>query len=346
MSIQEVITEFRRRNPLRFDPAWMAIVAIGSLLAFAVPQQAAASAVFVVKAVAGVLPFFALSIASAAYVKASSAENLIARAFAGRTETMIIFASLMGALSPFCSCGVIPIIAALLAMGVPLAPVMAFWLASPLMDPPMFFLTTGVLGLQFAIAKTIAAVGVGLLGGFGVLALERLGVLSGPALREGAGDGGCGGAKVRNPKAVVWRYWHDSARREAFHNTVVQNTLFLGKWLLLAFLLESLMVAYVPGDLIARIAGDGGASSILLATLVGIPTYLNGNVALPLVAGLIGKGMAPGAAMAFLIGGGATSIPAALAVWAIARGKVFATYLGVAIVGALLSGLLFQAIAG
>jgi uncharacterized membrane protein YraQ (UPF0718 family) len=58
------------------------------------------------------------------------------------------------------------------------------------------------------------------------------------------------------------------------------------------------------------------------------------------------KGMAPGAAMAFLVGGGATSIPAALAVWAVARGNVFATYLGMATLGALISGLLYQLAAG
>ena len=95
--------------------------------------------------------------------------------------------------------------------------------------------------------------------------------------------------------------------------------MFLGKWLVLAFVLESLMVAYVPGDLVVRIAGDGGVLSIFGATLVGIPSYLNGNAALPLVAGLIEKGMAPGAAMAFLVGGGVTSIPATLAVFGIAR---------------------------
>ena len=99
--------------------------------------------------------------------------------------------------------------------------------------------------------------------------------------------------------------------------------MFLGKWLLLAFVLESLMVAYVPADLVTRIAGDGSFLSILGATLVGIPSYLNGNAALPLVAGLIDKGMAPGAAMAFLVGGGVTSIPAALAVFGIARRQVF-----------------------
>ena len=38
---------------------------------------------------------------------------------------MIMVASLFGAFSPFCSCGVIPLIAALLSIGVPVAAVMA-----------------------------------------------------------------------------------------------------------------------------------------------------------------------------------------------------------------------------
>ncbi|MEA2876709.1 MAG: uncharacterized protein QOF14_1905 [Hyphomicrobiales bacterium] len=339
MSIQEALTEIRKAGALRLDPAWLAIVAILAVLALAIPQQANATVAFTVKAIWNVLPFLLLSIALAAYAKASGAENLIARAFAGRLSGMIVFASLMGALSPFCSCGVVPVIAALLVSGVPLAPVMAFWLASPLMDPSQFFLTAGVLGFQFAVAKTIVAIGVGLLGGFGVLTLQRAGALLGPALREGIGNGGCAGSKIRNPKAVVW---HEPARRDAFRSTAIQNGLFLGKWLLLAFVLESLMVAYIPADLIPRLAGDGSVFSILMATLVGVPSYLNGNAALPLVAGLIEKGMAPGAAMAFLVGGGVTSIPAALAVWALARPPVFAAYLGLATVGALLSGLAYQ----
>ncbi len=346
MSLQDALTEIRKKALPRLDPAWTAIALIVALLVAVVPHQAQASALFVAKAVAGVAPFFALSIALTAYAKASGAEHLIARAFAGRVEVMIIVASLMGALSPFCSCGVIPVIAALLASGVPLAPVMAFWLASPLMDPSMFFLTAGVLGVQFAVAKTVAAIGVGLLGGFGVLALQCMGLLVGPALRDGAGNGGCAGAKIRNPNTVAWRAWGEPARREAFRRSAAQNALFLGKWLLLAFLLESVIVAYVPGDLVTRIAGDGSLLSILGATLVGVPSYLNGNAALPLVAGLIDKGMAPGAAMAFLVGGGVTSIPAALAVFGIARPQVFAAYLLLATGGALLTGIAYQAFAG
>lgn len=126
MSIQSILTEAREWRRHRIDPAWAAVAAIFAVLAIVAPQQAETSAVFTAKAVWSVLPFFVLSIGLAAYAKATGAENLIAKAFSGRAELMIVFASLMGALSPFCSCGVIPIIAALLASGVPLAPVMAF----------------------------------------------------------------------------------------------------------------------------------------------------------------------------------------------------------------------------
>ena len=48
-------------------------------------------------------------------------QALIARAFEGRESRMILLAALMGGLAPFCSCEVIPFIAALLAAGTPLS---------------------------------------------------------------------------------------------------------------------------------------------------------------------------------------------------------------------------------
>jgi uncharacterized membrane protein YraQ (UPF0718 family) len=63
---------------------------------------------------------------------------------------------------------------------------------------------------------------------------------------------------------------------------------------------------------------------------------------LPLVGELMRQGMSPGAGMAFLAGGSVTSIPAAMAVWAIMRPPVFATYLAFSLVGAVLAGLGYQ----
>ena len=60
------------------------------------------------------------------------------------------------------------------------------------------------------------------------------------------------------------------------------------------------------------------------------------------VGGLIEQGMSPGAGLAFLVAGGVTSIPAALAVWALARPPVFALYIALSLSGAFAAGLLFH----
>jgi len=320
---------------------WLVTALILVLLTLFDRAQAEASVAFTLEALAGTAPFLVLSIAVAAWATATGADNLIARAFTGAPVVMIGLAALAGALSPFCSCGVIPLIAALLAMGVPLSAVMAFWLASPVMDPSMFVLTTGVLGLEFAIAKTLAAIGLGLMGGWVVHFVGRAGGLAHP-LREGIGNGGCGGAKLRDPKPVVWRFWAEPERRAKFGREALNVTLFLLKWLTLAFVLESLMLAFIPAETITGVLGGTGLSPILLGTFVGVPAYLNGYAALPLVGGLVGQGMAPGAGLAFLVAGGVTSLPAAIAVWALVKPRVFALYIVLSLSGAFAAGLLFQ----
>ncbi|WP_204153565.1 permease [Leptolyngbya sp. CCY15150] len=347
MTVTPLTRMYRQMKHLDVVLGAIALLILG-LLAI-VPSQAIASVEFMVSSLWSVAPFLLISVAIAAYSQATGADALIAKAFQGRVVTMVPIAAVIGALSPFCSCGVIPLIAALLSMGVPTAAVMAFWLSSPLMDPSMFFLTAGTLGMPFAIAKTLAALGMGLLGGWGIWALMRIKPLT-PALqnplRSGVGNGGCVGSKIRNPKPVMWRFWSDPERQKRFGNGIRNSAIFLGKWLALAFLLESLMVAYVPDGWIGAIAGDGGLGSVITATAVGIPAYLNGYAALPLVGRLIQQGMNPGAGMAFLLAGGATSIPAMMAVFALARRPVFFAYLSFAIIGSVLFGSLYGVISG
>ena len=89
------------------------------------PGRVPESLSFVGSALIYISPFILLSVAVAAAARATGSEKLIAGVFSGRPAAMIA-AALFGSLSPFCSCGVIPIVAGLLGVGVPLAPVMAF----------------------------------------------------------------------------------------------------------------------------------------------------------------------------------------------------------------------------
>ena len=135
-------------------------------------------------ALIGTLPYIAIAVLLIAYLKASGAESHVARAFEGREYRMIVLAAIMGGLAPFCSCEVIPFIAGLLAVGAPLSAVMAFRLSSPLIDPPTLLITASTLGWPFAISKAIAAVGLGLFGGFLVSAMIRVGMFTEPLRPE------------------------------------------------------------------------------------------------------------------------------------------------------------------
>ena len=118
--------------------------------------------------------------------------------------------------------------------------------------------------------------------------------------------------------------------------------IFLGKWLTLAFFLESMMIAYVSTDWIAAYVGSDNAFAIPLAAVVGAPSYLNGYAAIPLVSGLMEIGMTPGAAMAFVTAGAVSSIPAAIAVWALVKKPVFALYLLLGVSGSILTAWIYQ----
>jgi len=320
----------------RMDKAWATIILILVFLAIFWPSELIPTITFAGQAFSQTAIFISFAVLSIGYLKASGAESTVAKAFEGREVNMIFMAAVFGGISPFCSCEVIPFIAALLVAGAPLSAVMAFWLASPLMDPAMFLITSGNLGFEFAIAKTVSAVSLGLLGGFGVKALGFTNVFANPLREITLNSCGCGSDPFTGKP--VWKFWQESHRVEVFKSETLKNALFLTKWLLLAYVLEALMVRFVPSEWIATALGGDGFQPILLGSLLGGPAYLNGYAAVPLIAGLLEQGMSQGAAMSFVIAGGVSCIPAAVAVWALVKPKVFFAYLGFAFIGSLLAG--------
>jgi hypothetical protein len=326
------------------DRVWLALAALLAILALADPGQAEESVLFMTDSFLWIAPFLLLSVLLAAWLKAASVDQLVGRVGARAPAAAILLAALIGALSPFCSCGVVPLVAALLVVGVPLPAVMAFWVSSPLMDPEQFILMAATLGLGFTLAKTTAAVAMGLLAGLATLAIQRAGGFGEP-LRAGLG-GGCKSKAVGAAGAagLRWAIWRDAARRRDFAAEALRVAEFLAKWLLLAFAIESLMVAWLPPDLIAAHLGGSSWQAIPLSVALGVPAYLNGFAAIPLVGELMNMGMMPGAALAFLTAGAVTSIPAAMAVYALVKPPVFFWYLTIALTGSLASGFLYQAV--
>lgn len=325
----------------RADRVVLATLAIFAVLGALLPAQAAESFTFTLQSMWGIAGFLLVSVLFAAYARASAADQLTGRVFAaGGAATAVAAASVFGVLAPFCSCGVIPIVAALLSAGAPLSAVMAFWISSPLMDPEMFLLTAGRLGTEFAFARLAAAFGVALLAGYATWALQRRGLFESPLKKEHTGKVN----SVDAPDALRWAFWRETERQALFARQFRHTTFFLAKWLALAFVLESLMVSYLPAGAIGALLGGGSWYSVPLAALVGAPAYLNGYAAIPTVGGLMELGMSEGAALAFVTAGGVTSIPAAMAVFALVRARIFAWYLALALTGSVIAGFVYTVV--
>ena len=109
-------------------------------------------------------------------------------------------------------------------------------------------------------------------------------------------------------------------------------------WLGVAFVAEYFLKLYLPQDALSAFVGRDNPLAVPIAAIVGAPLYLDGYAALPFVRGLMDRGMADGAAMAFLIAGGITSAWTAIPAFALFRLPVFAAYILLAVLGSILSG--------
>jgi hypothetical protein len=327
------------------ENAGYGIIAVSLILLVALdPRQFLSTIAYAGKGLLFLSPLLIVTFGLNAYLKAADANNAVMGIFGGRTAVMIVASTLLGALSPLCSCTVVPMIAVLLQAGIALGPIMAFWMASPLVAPETYAMTGAVLGFPFATARLVTAILVGLLAGFATAALQRAGFFKRVVhprllLQQGGQTFSANTGKVK----AHWKFWTEPERRVTFRKEFLHSANLMTTWLIVAFLLESLMIAYVPGDAIVGFFGTDSAFSIPVAALAGMPVYINGVAAIPMVKAFVHAGMSQGAALAFIVGGSATSLPAMMAVLPLVRKPVFIWYLIVAWSCAILSGYAYQA---
>ena len=314
------VRSFRFRRP---SPEALTWLASAILLAFAslIPEVCADTLVVVAKGLISLLPVVAVAALLAGALTLGNWSDRALAWLSGGPARSVLIASFVGAITPICGLGALPLIAVLLRRGLPLAPVMAFWVSSPVTDPSMLLITAGIIGIPFAVAKTVAAFGIGLFAGAVTWFLPGFQGAGNHLMRlDSLDQHGCDGGS-----APFWPEVWSSIR-------------LVLRWLVLALVLEVYLQRMVPDEWIISLFSDDAVTSIPLAVIVGAPMYLDGYAALPLVRGLMEKGMSFGAALALMISGAAVSLYVAVAVVSLVRIRVFALYVLLAIVGAGASG--------
>jgi uncharacterized membrane protein YraQ (UPF0718 family) len=255
------------------------------------------------------------------------------RRLAQRSAGAVIGAACLGGSSPLCTYGTVPVLVELLRGGAAPGPALTFLVASSLLNPQLFVVMAGGLGLPLALAHTggvlLLSVPVGLLARrLRREAFLKKGVLPPnptpsplPFPPTSEGRGGVGG------------------RKGGLLSHLLRLTETVGLYFVVSVILAALLQTLVPSEWVSSLLGADRWYGVLLAGVLGVPFYACGGGAVPLIAGLLALGMSPGAALAFFLAGPATRLTSLAALGTLLNRQALATYVVYVVVGATLAGL-------
>lgn len=110
--------------------------------------------------------FLILGVVIAAVITVHVDPEKFKAALLKRSNVSLAGSVAFGAFTPFCACGTMAVIVAMMASALPWGPVMAFLTSSPLMSPDEFVMISGILGTKFAVALTAASIIIGMGSGY------------------------------------------------------------------------------------------------------------------------------------------------------------------------------------
>ncbi len=256
------------------------------------------------------------------------------RALAGRREsTGNVLASLLGVVTPFCSCSAVPLFIGFVTSGVPLGVTLSFLIAAPMINEVALVLLFGLFGWKVAGLYLVTGLVIAIAAGW---VIGRLGVERWvePWVYENAfKEPGLAEPRLR------WRQ-RIAMGREAVRDIVGK----VGPWVLAGIAVGAAIHGWVPQDFMARIMGRGAWWSVPLAVLIGVPMYSNAAGIIPIVTALLEKGAALGTALAFMMAVIGLSLPETIILRKVLRPPLIATFLGVVAGGILVVGYIMNAV--
>lgn len=259
----------------------------------------------------------------------------------------------LGAVTPFCSCSTVPVLAGLLGAGAPLGLAFSFLLASPIVNWIAVFLLLGIFTIEVTIAYVIATLVAAVVGGLVIGRFDFDHLIKDVQVTAGnrtiTTDGGtaqCGESVTGgtgqccdnpSPSSRTHRARFATAGRgalEFFRDTVA--------YLMLGIVIGALIYGAVPESLLQSVAGSTNPLVVLFAVLLGAPVYVSISGMLPIAAALAAQGVPIGTVLAFVIGGAGISIPNLILLNALFERKLLAVYAGTVAVIGFTVGMLFN----
>ncbi|HBH9976894.1 TPA: permease [Staphylococcus aureus] len=238
-----------------------------------------------------------------------------------------ILGMIFGAVTPFCSCSTIPILAGLLNSKVPFGPAMSFLIASPLMNPLMIFMLWALLGWKVAVVYFVVLAIFSILTG---LVFSKMNLAESYKGVNVKGDGffaNKSGSRFKQALNDAWAFLYP-----------MLPYLFIGVFI------GAFIYGFIPEEFITKYASGDGFISVFIASVIGIPMYIRPETMLPIAEALVSKGMSLGTVVALIIGGAGASIPEVVLLSKLFKKKFVISFVIAILVVAIATGLIVNMI--
>jgi len=243
-----------------------------------------------------------------------------------------IIASLLGIITPFCSCSAIPLFLGFVQAGVPLGVTFSFLVASPMINEVALIMLLGLFGWKIAIIYIVSGLLIAILSGMliGKMKVENL---VEPFVFQTSVNGNVDLPSMSRKERIAYakNYTLDILKKVWPYVLV---GIGVGAWI----------HGYIPADFLAQYAGAGKWYAVPLAVIIGIPLYSNAAGIIPLVSALTEKGVAMGTTLAFMMSVTALSLPEFMILKKVMKTKLILIFAGIVGIGIMFTGFLFNII--
>ena len=273
------------------------------------------------------------------YISAETLQNNL-----GKKKGLLgmISAAVFGFITPFCSCSSIPVLAGMVAAGLPIGILTTFLIASPYPIEVALLILGPMFGYRFAIAFGVAGIAIALVAGYFAHAnkwddqIREEATLFAPMPSE-AKDDSCGCDEGEETKTVGFV---EKAKSAAIYSVGFLKKLF--GFVVLGAAIGAVIHGYLPETLLATYLGGASIFAVPIAALIGVPLYVGIVPMIPVVVSLSTKGVSMGALIAFLITATSLSPPEIIMLGGMFKRKYIVFFVAMVILGAILTGYIFN----
>ncbi|MEF9924470.1 MAG: permease [Muribaculaceae bacterium] len=248
-----------------------------------------------------------------------------------------LFASVFGAITPFCSCSSIPLFIGFVKGGIPLGVTFAFLITSPLVNEVAVAMFLGAFGLKATLIYVISGILLGMIGGY-ILEKFKLERYLSDWVRQ---------IQAQSQKETAkWELEHipfikriPSILKDAFN--IVKGVLI---YVIIGIGIGAVMHGFVPEGFFETYLSKDNWYSVPLAVIVGVPMYANAAGVVPIIQVFVAKGVPLGTAIAFMMAVVGLSLPEATLLKKVMTWRLIGIFFGVVALFIVLSGYLFNII--